>query len=119
MIDSTDVDDFLDDDLFDDDEISEDVPEWFPELSKFERVGLSIGSLVLEKNKRYGDSALNPLRIFSQLSNEEGLKVRLDDKLSRIKNSHPLRKNDVADLIGYLILYSLSQKWEDFSDLID
>ena len=116
-LDSTDIDDFLDDEVLE--EREEDVPKWFTELSKFERIGLSIGRIVLEKNKRYGNSALNPLNIFSELSAEEGIRVRLDDKLSRIRNSAKLRKNDVADIMGYLILLSLSKNWEDFSDLID
>ena len=120
--DSTDIDDFLDDEILeetDEKDLDWGVPEWFVELSKFERVGLNLGHLVLEKNKRYGNSALNPLNIFSELSAEEGIRVRLDDKLSRIRNSEELRKNDVADIMGYLILLSLANNWEDFSDLID
>lgn len=79
----------------------------------------SIKEVLLEKNKRYGDSAINPKQIFSKLSGEEGIKIRLDDKLGRIMNSGKLRKNDVADLIGYLTLYSVSQNWTDFTDQID
>ena len=32
----------------------------------------SIKKLLLEKNRRYGDSALNPRRIFSKLDNKQG-----------------------------------------------
>ncbi|HRR39106.1 MAG TPA: hypothetical protein P5034_09465 [Rectinema sp.] len=80
----------------------------------------SMKALLLEKNQRYGDSALSPLGIFSTLNATEGIKVRLDDKLARIKN-HPesLRKNDIADIIGYLILLCIAQGWTDFDDLID
>ncbi len=80
----------------------------------------SMKALLLEKNQRYGDSALSPLGIFSTLNATEGIKVRLDDKLARIKN-HPesLRKNDIADIIGYLILLCAAQGWIDFSDLVD
>jgi hypothetical protein len=80
----------------------------------------SMKALLLEKNQRYGDSALSPLGIFSTLNATEGIKVRLDDKLARIKN-HPesLRKNDIADTIGYLILLCAAQGWTDFSDLVD
>jgi len=79
----------------------------------------SLRHLLLEKNKRYGDAAVNPRQIFSKLSGEEAIKIRLDDKLSRIINSKELRKNDVADLIGYLTLYSITQGWTDFTDQLD
>ena len=75
--------------------------------------------LVLEKNKRYGDSALSPLGCFSKLDGEQGIRIRLDDKLKRIANSGELRKNDIADLIGYLSLLCVSRGWTDFTDLID
>jgi hypothetical protein len=80
----------------------------------------SLKLLVVEKNKRYGDAALAPKQIFSKLDAGEGLKVRIDDKISRIMNNNgEIRKNDVADLIGYLALLSVSQEWLDFSDLVD
>lgn len=80
----------------------------------------SMKALLLEKNKRYGNSALSPLGVFSTLNATEGIKIRLDDKLARIKN-HPesLRKNDIADIIGYLVLLCAAQGWTDFSDLVD
>ena len=40
---------------------------------------------LLYKNQQYGDSALNPSRIFSKASAVEQLLVRIDDKLNRIK----------------------------------
>jgi hypothetical protein len=48
-----------------------------------------------------------------------GLLVRLDDKISRIRNSDVLRKNDVSDLIGYAKLLCVKMGWTDFDDLID
>jgi hypothetical protein len=80
----------------------------------------SMRDVVIEKNRRYGDAALAPKQIFSKLDAGEGIKVRIDDKISRIMNNGgTVRKNDVADLIGYLALLSVSQNWLDFSDLID
>jgi hypothetical protein len=80
----------------------------------------SMRNLVLEKNKRYGDAALTPKQVFSKLDAVEGLKIRLDDKISRIMNNGgEIRKNDVADIMGYLVLLAISQNWLDFSDLID
>jgi len=79
--------------------------------------------LLVAKNKRYGNSALEPMRVFSRADPAEGILVRLDDKLSRIKyasnEGNLLRKNDIADMIGYLILYCVKQGWTDFDDLID
>ena len=84
------------------------------------RVFNSMRDVVIEKNRRYGDAALAPKHIFSKLDAGEGIKVRIDDKISRIMNSGgAVRKNDVADLMGYLALFSVSQEWLDFSDLID
>jgi hypothetical protein len=77
--------------------------------------------LLLEKNRKYGDSALNPVRIFSKASTLEQLKVRMDDKLSRLRNSADDEDEDpTTDLIGYLILYKVALKQQrraiDFED---
>jgi hypothetical protein len=69
-----------------------------------------IRDLLIAKNQKYGNSALEPLGVFSQLSAKEGLLVRIDDKLKRIKNGS-LQKDDedvINDLIGYLILLKIS-----------
>ena len=68
-----------------------------------------IRELLIAKNQKYGNSALEPLGLFSQLSAKEGLLVRIDDKLKRIKNGS-LEKDDedvVNDLIGYLVLLKI------------
>jgi hypothetical protein len=69
-----------------------------------------IENLLVAKNEKYGNSALEPLGVFSQLSAKQGLLVRIDDKLKRIKNGS-LEKDDedvVNDLIGYLILLKIN-----------
>jgi hypothetical protein len=65
-----------------------------------------IKNFLIEKNKKYGDSALNPMRIFSRASTVEQINVRIDDKLSRImRGNHSQEDEDVdLDLIGYLLL---------------
>jgi len=83
---------------------------------QFEKITTSISKLLKEKNKRYGDAALNPLNIFTGKSK---MGYRIDDKLNRIKNSEILRKNDTVDLIGYLILLCVENGWDDFDDQID
>jgi hypothetical protein len=70
---------------------------------------IEIKDLLISKNLKYGNSALEPLGVFSQLSAKEGLLVRIDDKLKRIKNGS-LEKDDedvVNDLIGYLVLLKI------------
>lgn len=68
-----------------------------------------IKELLLEKNRKYGDSALNPVRVFSSASPLEQIKVRLDDKLSRIRNAQDDEDEDVlTDLVGYIILYKVA-----------
>lgn len=65
--------------------------------------------MLIEKNQKYGNSALEPLGVFSKLSPEEGLMIRIDDKLKRIKNGS-LDKDDedvINDLIGYLVLLKI------------
>jgi len=84
-----------------------------------EKVCNGMARLLSEKNKRYGNSALKPIRVFSRADAAEGIMVRIDDKLSRIKNSGKLRKNDISDLLGYLILLCVRYGWTDFDDLID
>jgi len=69
-----------------------------------------IKELLLEKNRKYGDSALNPVRIFSKSDPLEQIRVRLDDKLSRLRNQQDDEDEDViADLIGYLVLYQVAR----------
>jgi hypothetical protein len=70
----------------------------------------SIKELLLEKNRKYGDSALNPVRVFSKSDNLEQIRVRIDDKLSRLRNQQDDEDEDViADLIGYLVLYQVAR----------
>jgi hypothetical protein len=49
------------------------------------------------------------VRIFSKASVLEQLKVRMDDKLSRLRNAQDDEDEDpTTDLIGYLILYKVA-----------
>lgn len=71
----------------------------------------SIKELLLEKNRKYGNSALNPCRVFSKADSVEQLKVRIDDKINRIKNEQNDEDEDVVkDLIGYLVLLIIAKE---------
>lgn len=73
-----------------------------------------IKNLVLGKNKAYGNSVFEPQRVFSTSSSVEQIKVRIDDKLSRIKtlstNLDVSEEDTVKDLIGYLVILRVAQK---------
>ena len=79
----------------------------------------SIKALLLEKNRAYGNSAVSPKRIFSKASSVEQIKVRIDDKLSRMANDHvssndSINREDVSkDLLGYLILLRVAERLHD------
>ena len=76
----------------------------------------SIKTLLLDKNKKYGDSALNPLRIMSKSSNIEQILVRIDDKLNRLKqgSNNIVEDEDVlTDLIGYFVLLKVALNRKD------
>lgn len=72
-----------------------------------------IKELLLYKNKKYGNSALEPIRVFSKADDVEQILVRIDDKLNRIQQGAGLIGDDedvITDLIGYLVLLKLSLK---------
>ena len=67
-----------------------------------------IADMLIEKNKSYGNSALEPVRIFSKADSIEQICVRIDDKLSRIRNGCNFANEDtINDLIGYLFLLKI------------
>lgn len=71
---------------------------------------LGIAEMLIEKNRAYGNSALQPVRVFSKASSEEQLLVRIDDKLSRLARGSAAGEDVVADLIGYLVLLRIARR---------
>lgn len=65
--------------------------------------------MLREKNAAYGDSALSPVRIFSQASAEEQIRVRIDDKLSRLARGSSAGEDVLHDLLGYLVLLQMAR----------
>ena len=70
-----------------------------------------IKTLLLEKNSKYGNSAVEPISIFSKQDNAAAICARIDDKLSRIANSglSDETEDTLDDLIGYLILLKIAR----------
>jgi len=69
----------------------------------------AIKELLLEKNRAYGNSALDPVRIFSKADAIEQIKVRIDDKLSRLARGSSAGEDVELDLLGYLVLLRVAR----------
>lgn len=67
-------------------------------------------AMLLEKDRAYGSSALSPVRVFSKADRIEQLRVRLDDKLSRLMRGDAAGEDVVLDLLGYLVLLRVAQR---------
>ena len=68
-----------------------------------------VAHLLREKNEKYGDSALDPMRLFYKGGDDAAdmIRIRIDDKLSRLARGSEGIETDLDiyhDLIGYLAL---------------
>lgn len=73
-----------------------------------------IEGMLIAKNRAYGDSALEPVRVFSKSNTIEQLYVRIDDKLSRIQRGHEYPGDDtIFDLIGYMVLLLIAKERDE------
>lgn len=71
----------------------------------------SLKEILLGKNAAYGNSVMDPIRVFSDAEPWEQILVRLDDKLTRIKRGKTYGQEDtVFDLLGYLLFLWISLK---------
>jgi hypothetical protein len=81
-----------------------------------ENVCADIQHMLIEKNRAYGDSALDPVRVFSKSDAVEQIYVRIDDKLSRVKRGHEYPGDDtIKDLVGYLVLLLVAKEKQNGS----
>lgn len=78
--------------------------------SDLDEVLKEIRELLLAKNAAYGDAALNPVRIFSKSGSDEQIKVRIDDKLSRLSRGANAGEDVFFDLMGYFVLLRIAEK---------
>lgn len=78
---------------------------------KVKKVCNDIANLLISKNKSYGNSALEPLNCFYKGDATTAIKVRIDDKLSRIMRGKEYGQEDtIMDLLGYLVILKISQE---------
>jgi len=68
----------------------------------------ALKAMLLAKNAAYGDSALRPIRLFSKANADEQIRVRLDDKLSRLARGSAAGEDVILDMLGYLILLRIA-----------
>ena len=89
-----------------------DAANAFP--AKVRAILSEIGDTIIAKNEQYGNSALEPVRIFSKASAVEQIKVRMDDKISRLVRGNGEGDEDAqADLLGYIVLLKIAQSEDD------
>lgn len=85
-------------------------------ISTFEqnvrRILDGVADIVVARNKEYGNSALDPVQVFSKSGRMEQLKVQLDHKLSRIARGGDPGIDTLRDLIGYEVLYIMAMETE-------
>ncbi len=72
-----------------------------------------VAHMLYKKNEKYGDSALNPMRVFYKGGEDAAdmIRIRIDDKISRLARGSEGIESDLDiyhDLIGYLALLIVS-----------
>ena len=94
-----------------------------PTQQKIKDILSGMTDLLLYKNRKYGDSAIHPKKIFYKGDSTNSIRIRLDDKIGRVMTSteEKPRVNDVADIIGYctLLLVSMGITSEDLKKFMD
>lgn len=79
--------------------------------TKVKKVCNDIANLLIEKNKSYGNSALEPINCFYKGDATTAIKVRIDDKLSRLMRGSEYKNEDtIFDLTCYLVLLRIAQE---------
>lgn len=76
----------------------------------------SVSEVLIEKNRKYGNAALEPIGLFYKGDSVASIAIRIDDKISRVRNAEELRKNDMFDLLGYGLLLGISQNYWDIPE---
>ena len=71
-----------------------------------------LAQFLIKKNRAYGNSAFDPIRIFSKADAREQILVRLDDKLSRMARGQAAGEDTPRDAQGYLTLARVFDRLE-------
>jgi hypothetical protein len=81
-----------------------------PNAEEIFKVCVDLAEFLIEKNAAYGDSAINPLRAMSKADPAEQIRVRMDDKLSRLVRGQAAGEDAIKDLVGYWVLLQVVEK---------
>lgn len=71
-----------------------------------------LAAMLREKNEAYGNSVLEPVRVFSKADAIEQIKVRMDDKLSRLVRGDDAGEDTIRDLVGYWVMWEVAKRME-------
>jgi len=84
---------------------------------------LYINLMLLDKNRRYGNSSLEPFGLFPSVHRASKIESRIEDKLKRMQNIFEEKGTEayetrdyieaVKDLTGYLMLYGIALENSD------
>lgn len=72
-----------------------------------------LADFLVRKNAAYGSSVSDPVRVFSKADKLTQIRIRMDDKLSRIARGQRIETSDETiddtkrDLAGYLVLEAI------------
>lgn len=69
----------------------------------------TVADTVRSRHATYGDSATDPIRVFSNSPVDEQLRVRIDDKLSRVARGTGATPDTLVDLAGYIAILAVVQ----------
>ena len=79
---------------------------------KIYNVCMDLAVFLIEKNRRYGNSAIKPIRVLSKANEQEQLFIRMDDKLSRLMAcdaSIDDKYEALKDFVGYWVLLEVQR----------
>ena len=82
---------------------------------KIAEMGVQVIAMLLGKNERYGNAALDPVKVFAKdLGAADKIRIRLDDKISRLTRGENMTDGErpEVDMVGYLILLLIAEYQE-------
>lgn len=88
------------------------------------RTCIGLAEFLSTKNAAYGNSVFDPVRVLSDVSAETAIRVRIDDKLSRLMRGTKgaqaaVPEDTILDLAGYFVLLLAARGWRMPADATD
>lgn len=86
------------------------LPLESPNAKEILEVCVDLAEFLVAKNTAYGDAAINPLRAMSKADPAEQIRVRMDDKLSRLIRGQAAGEDVPKDFVGYWVLLQILER---------